>query len=233
MGSASIPVLVAHGREPGFFLQDLTPCPRDVTESMARKERIPARAFLTYFASSRGKALMALLSLGLAFVSFAVPRPEPGVFAAALTATLAGVALHQKSKLWAGAFIGCVILFGLVAFRDYVRPGTTSFFYGGQPMGSDSGPFAQQEAIPLTDNPLTGRLYTTVAADGGPTTLEVSCMRVGRFERSNDVLWVAITGGDYKSLWVPWSYLTGMAPGSAHALLLCDDWRWRVWQLNP
>jgi hypothetical protein len=45
------------------------------------------------------------------------------------------------------------------------------------------------------------------------------------------VLWAQIIGGDDQGYWVPVSFLAGLAPGKAHSLVQCSDWRWQLQQL--
>jgi hypothetical protein len=91
-----------------------------------------------------------------------------------------------------------------------------------------NSPFANLNEIPVTADPSTGIVYNTIpAGDGSLTELPVSCMQEGQFNHKA-ALWVKIVGGPYESLWIPWTYLAGIAPGTANTLLYCSDWRWRL-----
>jgi hypothetical protein len=109
-----------------------------------------------------------------------------------------------------------------------VDPGTVEFFYDGSPLHTSKGPLANTSLPPLTDDPVEGREFDSLVE---PATLPVSCWVQGKYMNKGQLIWVSITDGKYRSLWVPLTDLGAMGRGAARTLLPCADWRWRIQNL--
>jgi hypothetical protein len=176
-------------------------------------------------------AVVTLVGTGLSAGALVTSSVALGVIGAVALAglLLAEIMRRPKRPVFIVGFAVAVLLAGSVLLRYFVNPGVTTFVYDDSPMSPPShSPFANMEFIPVTVNPSTGVTLTTLpAGDGRVTVLPVSCMQEGQFNHA-PALWVKIVGGSYESLWIPWTYLTGIELGPALTLLYCSDWRWRL-----
>jgi hypothetical protein len=189
--------------------------------------------WLEWLATPSGSAVLTLTAVLVSVASLLTSTSitRIGILGPIAFALLLWLALRQGRKIIAVG-TALALLFSLALMvRAFSAPGTVSFFYGGQTMGY-GGILADQASAPLTADPAQGNIVASIAAlpsDAGP--IEVSCTREGRFndgKKSGHLLWARIVGGNFQTLWVPWSFLNALAPGTANALLPCSDWRWRL-----
>jgi hypothetical protein len=138
---------------------------------------------------------------------------------------------YRRGKRGIAVFMAILIAVSAAfVVRAYATPPTASFFYDGSPMGAldPDSPFANQNGIPLTDEPSQGRIITTIYS-GEVVTFGVTCVITGVFDRGHiPVDWAYISTGNYQTLWIPRAYIYGMAFGTANTLLPCSDWRWQL-----
>ncbi len=124
--------------------------------------------------------------------------------------------------------VGAAMLLVIAAFfitQRIAEPATTEFFYDGSLLTSSKRhPLAGEPFPVLTDDPAKGREVDVLAE---PSRLVVSCWVNGHYKGEN-LTWVAIVRGDYRTLWVPLSSLGAMGRGAVRTILPCSDWRWKV-----
>jgi hypothetical protein len=125
--------------------------------------------------------------------------------------------------------IGVVIVAASMAVlvtQRLVDPGTVEFLYNGSPLSTSKGsPLANTSFPPVTDDPVQGREFDSLF---DAATLPVSCWVQGKYMNMGQLIWVSITDGKNRSLWVPLTDLGAMGRGAARTLLPCADWRWRI-----
>jgi hypothetical protein len=188
-----------------------------------------AAKILDFLSTPRSSAVIGISSLAIsvgALITSAAVLAILGAITAIGFLIFEVLSRRRLAVLIPGAVL--VLLASFIVTRYYTNPGITTFSYSDtllSPSSSDS-PFASLSSVPLTADPSTGAIFTTIPeGDGGFTSLPVSCVQSGYFNRSS-VVWGKIVGGSYESLWIPLAYLGGIQPGSARTLLWCSDWRW-------
>jgi hypothetical protein len=183
--------------------------------------------------SPRGVAVLGIAGLGLSLISLLA------------SANLAALSIASPVALALGAWLtyklrrpGTSLLMGiavavstLLVVRANATPPSASFYYDGSQLVAPPGsPFADQNGIPLTEDPREGLVRRTLYE---AANFAVTCTRAGAFERGHiPVEWAYISNGPYETLWVPDAYLAGLALGTARTLLPCSDWRWQLHYLG-
>ncbi|HEX8744219.1 MAG TPA: hypothetical protein VF712_13900 [Thermoleophilaceae bacterium] len=154
------------------------------------------------------------------------------VLALALLGLGLALSVRRRSAVATVVLALVLVVSAGVTLRAATDPGTQEFLYDGNFLNEApaNSPFAGEVGIPLTTDPSTGTVAETLVDER--TTFVVSCVRTGAFKhRRPRVLWAYIAGGDYKTFWIPVSYLAGLRPGAARTLLSCSNWRWRLHNL--
>jgi hypothetical protein len=187
--------------------------------------------WLAWFATSNGAGALGILGLVVSVASFLTSTSITplsiflSIFGALVFGFLAVFFWLKRKRPWAAGAAVVVVILVVIATRAISAPGTTSFWYRGAVMGTSAGPLSQFVGIPLTTNPVDGRVDQSILPDE-PAELEVSCTqdgtnRVGK--QSTGMEWARVEKGNFQTLWVPVDYLRALAPGSAHTLLPCSS----------
>jgi hypothetical protein len=187
-------------------------------------------ALLAALATKEGTALLAVVGVVLTALSMLTDAPADILGPLAVTA-LAGalVVSVRRRKTVASLLLGLVVIASAVLeTRTVTNPGRHEFFYGDGSFlyqAPRASPFAGEVGIPLTADPSSGHIDTTVVDNA---TFVVSCVRQGTSPHRRHVLWVYVADGAYQTYWIPWGYLAALQPGATRALLDCSDWRWQL-----
>jgi len=194
------------------------------------EQRDESGKILDFLATPRSTAVVGIISLVLTVAALIVSVAVLGIIGVATAISFLVIEILSRRRplvIAIGSLVTLTACFPLVRYYSY--PGTTYFGYDDSLMSApNSSPFAGLSKIPLTIDPNIGTVYTSIpAGDGGFTSLNISCLQQGYFDH-RQVLWVKIVGGPYESLWIPWTYLAGIQPGSARTILSCNNWRWTV-----
>lgn len=183
---------------------------------------------LDFMAAPRTTAVIGIASLALSVVALVANAATLGFLGVVVAISFLVIEIldrRRQSILIVGSVLTLLAMLALA--RYYSNPGTTYFGYDHSLMSApSSSPFADLSEVPLTADPSTGTIYSSIPeGDGGYTSLSVSCLQSGYFHH-RQVLWAKIVAGPYESLWIPRAYLAGIEPGSARTILYCGDWRW-------
>lgn len=185
-------------------------------------------SLLDFLSTPRSAAVIGIVGLALSLSGLTTEAGILAILGVIIAIGFLAIELLNRRRLpvlvsWAALTL--LALLGIV--RYYSNPGITDFGYNSSPMSAPNGsPFVKVNEIPLTANPSIGDVYSSIPeGDGEHTSLPVSCLQSGYFERQQ-VVWAKIVGGPYESLWIPWDYLAGIEPGSVRTLLDCNNWQW-------
>jgi hypothetical protein len=146
----------------------------------------------------------------------------------AALATKEGTALLAVAGVALSLFLSlAVIASAVLEARTVTGPARHEFRYGDGSFlyeAPRASPSSGEVGIPLTADPSSGHVDTTVVEDA---TFDVSCVRQGTSPHRRHVLWAYVADGAHQTYWIPWGYLAALQPGAARALLDCSDWRWQ------
>ena len=196
------------------------------------REAPSLRSWLTNDQNSRLVSFVGVCIAALGFIRATAPL-DKFLVPVGLALVLAGLWKSWASKRrlrTAGLVALALILTTLMAGVEFA-PSPTQFSYGSS-LGPLSGNAVVNSGIVLTLDPKTGMASTTLPMFE-PAELTVSCRQSGVLHaNSSSVIpsfeWAKIVDGNYQGYWVPVELLYLIAPGKAHSLISCSDWRWRL-----
>jgi hypothetical protein len=192
---------------------------------------------LDWLATARGATSLTLAGL-LVSVASLVTNTSLGhisVLGPIVFGFLAWLAWRRHRRQVAVLAVLALLMSLTLTVRVYSTPGTAAFFYNGVNMDNSTTPYPDLVGVPLTTDPARGAVYTQIYPDV-PDSDEfgVSCTSDGVLldgKRSVELEWAQIISGKFQTLWVPMPFLAALAPGSAHTLLPCSNWRWELQRL--